>query len=201
MTEPVFRHAEWRNRLLLHPRDVFLDFRRQVHPTERHEPGTSDENHRVIHDCFDTESETVIRCGPLRDRQLSGLGSPDDGVRHGMGHPPFRCSSQREHLIGCAAVDRHHTQDVGMPRGQGAGFVEDDGIHFRKIFQSPPSLDQNPVPDRFRHGGQYGRGGRDPEFLFRSRRRGQQPRPEDRLPSQLRWRLPQSCRARDRSPT
>src|SRR5262245_64789606 len=91
---------------------------------------------------------------------MSRLSRPDNGIRHGMSQPQLRRGGHCQDLVRGPGFERHDLDHIRMPCGERAGLVENDRIDFCKGFQMPSSFDQNAVPDRLRHGGQYGcRGG------------------------------------------
>ena len=105
--------------------------------------GPADLNAGAVDVRSDPDSGRRLKTGCSRDGQVPRACGADDGTGEGMFRVGFCGSGQSEDLVGGAPVCHLDCGDGGFTLGEGAGLVEEHGVHCAHGFECEPVLDQD----------------------------------------------------------
>ena len=83
------------------------------------------------------------------------LGGTHHGVGHGVGEVFFQAGGQLQHFALVTAGEGDHVHHLRGGAGEGAGFIEHDGVRLGEGLQILAALDRDVIAAALAHGGQH----------------------------------------------
>ena len=125
-----------------------LIFEDEVAAADEHALVADAAGNAVGHKIFHLGVEFVVA-------QLAALGFGDDGVGHGMRKMFFQTGGQAQHFCGVFTAERNDFRHLRRGAGEGAGFVENNGVGLGDGFEKFAAFDGDVVFCGFANGAEH----------------------------------------------